>query len=382
MSKVDLKVAIRFCTPLVLMLFTATFVHARPEERSLPMWMLSRFDTLPRSGEGSIRRCSQMERTQRTLTARRDSIAWLREQGRKRKDSCQNATCQAHLQLLRDSLKTLAGRESATRDSLGQESSTCPSDSWARWTRYRSLDSLLGPGASGDTSRSRSLSMERAELAWKGSLPDLLQEPGREASRLDVRVTEEFAHPRATCRWRLRHAFFLDWSGNSDSALGILARVGADSSGCGRESKLARHWMGSIGHAPDSVRMSLLVGSLDQPDLRPRGLVELSRLMARNASWSSAHDSLAMAIRLDPSLFETQALDSLVHWADRGGFDPLARLDPATPWLDQLLIARGRLLLSTARGRQAQGLLADFRLKFPSSPFGEEARALLGQCRR
>ncbi|MBK8801052.1 MAG: hypothetical protein IPN71_03160 [Fibrobacteres bacterium] len=378
-----------FRKSIALGLFGASLVFASTPEPSRLPWILSRIDSVPLAGSGSISHCAGMEVVQRTLLSRRDSITSLRTSGRSRLDSCktlargQDSICSNSLQSLRDSLKSLAKRESVSGEELRQESSQCPAGAWATWLRYRSLDSTLAATPVLDSGADRNQTMEElAELGWTGNLDALLNGTDPARFRLDPLVQEWFTRPSASCRWRLRQAFFLEWTGRGDSAHRILESILAPEL-CAHEAALANHWLGTDPRLAGSLRMPHLRKALPRSDVRPRSLVELGTLLAAQERWEAAFDTLALGLRADPLLVSAEAIDSLAGWADRAGIDPDSRLaDSGPPWLDQLLIARCRFLLATGRSRLAQGLLADFRLRFPRSSHSDEARELLARCRR
>ncbi|QQS05402.1 MAG: hypothetical protein IPK50_00535 [Fibrobacterota bacterium] len=377
-----------FRRSLAFGLLAGSLAFASGEGSDRLLWILSRIDSLPAPGSGSISHCAEMEKVQRTLLARRDSIATLRIAGRDRQAICKglpsspDAPCERALQSLRDSVGSLGLRESASRERLRQESSQCPAESWSLWLRYRTLDSSVTATPGPDSLEHRSQRIQKlTELGWTGNLEELIHSPTA-SSGLAPRVLEELANPAATCRWRLRHAFLLQRIGNPDSARKVLGSI-LSPGRCTLEAALAHHWLGTDSSLGDSLRASHLRLSLQRPDLRARSLLELAPLLAADSLWSAAFDTLATALRSDPSLLEPHHTDSLANWSDRAGIDPLSRLAvPPPAWLDRLLITRCRLLLASGRGRLAQTLLADFRLRFPRSSLGEEARELLARCRR
>lgn len=375
----DLPIARRAAIALALALGAA--MPAKADEATRSLWLISRVDSIPRLATGSLAHCQEMERSQRLLLARRDSIASVQKTGRDRRAFCKDAECERSLQALRDSLASLHGRAEASRLILGQESSLCPAAVWKRWQKWRTLDSLAE--TPGDSSGSRATDeriQERAELAWAGTLEAMIARSPGTIANAERLVADRFASPSASCTWRLRQAFVLQWTDHLDSALPILERI-AGRRDCPEESSLAHHWLGSEPTLGDSTRMIHLRASLRRIDVRGRSLLELSSILARRSRWTAAFDSLALALRCSPELLAPQRIDSLARWADQAGLDPLKRLADSAPWLDQVMLARGRLLLATGRVRAAQVLLADFRLRFPASPFGEEARELLARSR-
>lgn len=378
-----------FRRPLAFGLLASSLALASGEGSNRLLWILSRIDTLPAAGSGSISHCAEMEQVQRTLLARRDSIATLRNTGRDRQAACKglagrpDSLCGRALQSLRDSIRSLGLRESASREHLRQESSRCPARSWSLWLRYRALDSSLTATPGPDSLEHRSQQIQKlTELGWVGNLEEVIRSPATASSSLDPRVRKELANPAASCQWRLRQAYLLERTGNPDSARKVLVSI-LPPGLCAQEADLAHHWLGTDSTHGDSLRVSHLRRSLQRPDLRARSLLELASLLAARSRWSAAFDTLATALRSDPSLLEPHHIDSLASWSDRAGIDPLSRLTAPPPvWLDRLLITRCQLLLASGRGRIAQAILADFRLRFPQSPLGEEARELLARCRR
>ncbi|HNY31116.1 MAG TPA: hypothetical protein PKO15_09525 [Fibrobacteria bacterium] len=362
---------------LLLGVAIGTSVSAQDREADRSLWLLSRFDSVPRQNAGSLVHCGEMERIQRILATRRDSITALQETGRARREACKDSACLRSLQPLRDSLRSISAREASSRVRLGRESSLCPDTQWKRWQRWRTLDSLQDSMMARPTAE---WVQERAELAWTANLEERLAGTTISLHDADRLVTERFHDPDASCRWRLRQAFVLRWTRTGDSPVRLLDAV-SNRSDCPEESAVAHHWLGMEPSLGDSSRMFHLRRSLDRPDLRGRSLLELSALLANHSRWTPAFDTLALALRTSPELLLADHVDSLARWADQAGFDPIQRI-ASTPWLDRLLLARSRLLLATGRGRAAQVLLADFRLRFPGSPLWEEARELLARSRK
>ncbi|HOX50440.1 MAG TPA: hypothetical protein PKY05_03055, partial [Fibrobacteria bacterium] len=62
---------------LLLGVAIGTSVSAQDREADRSLWLLSRFDSVPRQNAGSLVHCGEMERIQRILATRRDSITAL-----------------------------------------------------------------------------------------------------------------------------------------------------------------------------------------------------------------------------------------------------------------------------------------------------------------
>lgn len=392
----------KFFDPLVmtktwkLVLLASSLCLAGEGRMDRLLWILSRFDSLPQTSSGGISHCQLMAQSQRELLALRDTIARIREVGRSRQATCRtegstsDSSCTASLQILRDSLKALSQRDSRSSEEVGQHSAKCPTATWLQWIRYQKLDSLLATSPPERPATERlALVQELAELGWKGNLDAILRSPAPSALRLDRHVIERFQDPTASRQWRLRHAFQLEWGQQTDSARTLLQSLFKDSSVSADDSALLHFWLGSDPSQSDSLRREHLQAAVHRPDLRARSLHGLAPLLAASSRWKEAFDTLSAALCVEESLVDSSSIALLALWADRAKIDPFENSTKKPPvwldqpkWQDQLWIARGRLLLDSGRARAAQALLADFRLRFPQSSRGEEARELLARSRR